>query len=99
MTLKVNIIVLRCHDLAACKSFYESLGCTFTQEQHGTSPIHYAAHVNGIIFELYPSTHATPDHTRLGFYSDQVTQQTILTDPDGRKVELIPNIDECASTP
>ncbi|QDT42191.1 Glyoxalase-like domain protein [Gimesia alba] len=68
MAAQLNLLVLRCRDLAACKTFYEHLGFSFQREQHGTGPIHYAAQLEGLVFELYPlSEGAELELTRLGF--------------------------------
>ena len=68
MTAQLNLLVLRCRNLEACKCFYEQLGFEFQQEQHRTGPVHYAAQLDGMVFELYPlSEGAELELTRLGF--------------------------------
>lgn len=68
MAAQLNLLVLRCRDLEACKRFYEQLGFEFQQEQHRTGPVHYAAQLEGMVFELYPlSEGAELELTRLGF--------------------------------
>jgi len=42
-----NILVLRCLDLDTSRRFYEALGLTFTEEQHGKGSIHYACEFGG----------------------------------------------------
>lgn len=65
-----RLLVLRTNQIERCLAFYRSLGITFVLEQHGTGPLHYAADVDGVVFELYPLTAAqvldAPD-VRLGF--------------------------------
>ena len=40
----------------AVKKFYETLGLSFVQEQHGRGPVHYAAQLkHNAVLEIYPS--------------------------------------------
>lgn len=89
-SFSLNLLVLRCKDLQASKRFYEDLGIQFEKEQHGNGPIHYAAVFSGFVFELYPAETQATDYTRLGFSSTQFAESIVLTDPDGRKVEISP---------
>ena len=41
--------VIRCRDIEKTRQFYENLGISFTQEQHGTSPVHYEAELDGSV--------------------------------------------------
>ena len=34
--------------------FYGSLGIEFTEEQHGTGPVHFAGRVGEVALEVYP---------------------------------------------
>jgi catechol 2,3-dioxygenase-like lactoylglutathione lyase family enzyme len=54
MGASLNFIVLYASDLERSRQFYEALGLTFTREQHGQGPMHYAAEMNGVVLELYP---------------------------------------------
>ncbi|WP_339736311.1 VOC family protein [uncultured Gimesia sp.] len=68
MEIELNLLVLRCRDLETCKIFYEQLGFSFLREQHKSGPIHYAAELGELVFELYPlKLGAAVDQTRLGF--------------------------------
>ncbi len=68
LSAKLNLLVLRCQDLSASKKFYEQLGFQFHKEQHRTGPVHYAAQLEEMVFELYPlKPGAAVDQTRLGF--------------------------------
>jgi hypothetical protein len=40
--------------------FYEALGLTFTEEQHGAGPVHFACEQEGFVIELYPGVPAHP---------------------------------------
>lgn len=88
----LNLLVIRCADIEASRSFYESLDISFSEEQHGKEPRHYAADMDGIVFELYPLQEGgVQDHTRLGFLSNSATERSTLIDPDGRKIEITPS--------
>lgn len=91
------MLVLYSPQLEECRRFYTALGLTFTGEQHGEGPEHYAAVlVDGTVFELYPARPGwQTDRLRLGLGiqgSVAVPPLTpgrhILTDPDGRTIEV-----------
>ena len=96
-SVRATLLVLYCAHLEECRSFYGGLGLSFTAEQHGQGPGHYAAVLaDGVVFELYPAgTDRETGVLRLGF---SVTGTTAtpplapgrhrLTDPDGRTVEV-----------
>jgi lactoylglutathione lyase len=72
--VEINLVVARTADLARARRFYESIGLTFTDEQHGTGPAHLAAtDLSGVVFELYPTSasgvveRGTAGDVRLGF--------------------------------
>jgi lactoylglutathione lyase len=66
--MKLDLFVLRCSDLRASKQFYEQLGFSFVEEQHGCGPVHYSSENAGFVFELYPLVSSeSVDNTRLGF--------------------------------
>src|SRR5262245_16515099 len=68
MKLVVNLLVLRCKDIEITRRFYEQLGLTFVEEQHGTGPQHYASESGGFVLELYPAAEGqAPDNVRIGF--------------------------------
>ncbi|MEU8041090.1 hypothetical protein [Streptosporangium sp. NPDC049078] len=93
--IHASLIVIYTDQLDACHGFYSRLGLTFVKEQHGAGPEHYAATLDGTVFELYPATSRRPatGSLRLGFTvpADAVTLSPgrhVLTDPDDRVVEL-----------
>lgn len=52
----LNLVVLRCHDLARSRRFYDALGLRFVDERHGDGPPHLAATLpGGPVVELYPA--------------------------------------------
>ena len=63
----LGLLVLRTADLAAARAFYELLGLTFAEEQHGDGPVHLAGHLGPLVLELYPGAdgHA-PDRRTAG---------------------------------
>ncbi|MEV4382031.1 glyoxalase/bleomycin resistance/dioxygenase family protein [Streptosporangium sp. NPDC049644] len=95
-TIHANLIVIYTDQLDACHVFYSGLGLTFTPEQHGTGPEHYAATLDGIVFELYPATsRPATGSLRLGFTAPAggvapplAPGRHVLVDPDGRTVDL-----------
>ena len=63
--IRCTLLVLRCADLDAARSFYAALGAHFIEEKHGEGPLHYAATLGGMTLELYPGQ--ADAETRLGF--------------------------------
>lgn len=52
---EINLVVLRSTQLQSTQRFYEALGLSFVDEQHGQGPAHVSATTpSGIVFELYP---------------------------------------------
>ncbi|MER5644733.1 glyoxalase/bleomycin resistance/dioxygenase family protein [Streptosporangium sp. NPDC002524] len=95
--IHANLIVVYTDQLDACHAFYTGLGLTFAKERHGTGPEHYAALLGGTVFELYPAGGSRPatGSLRLGLVvpADSVARafapgRHVLTDPDGRVVDL-----------
>jgi catechol 2,3-dioxygenase-like lactoylglutathione lyase family enzyme len=69
----LNLLVLRCRDLDASRTFYEALGCSFVSHRHGSGPVHYAHETDDFVLELYPAP--TPDYadkTGFGFSTNQI---------------------------
>jgi catechol 2,3-dioxygenase-like lactoylglutathione lyase family enzyme len=63
----LNLLVLRCRDMERARSFYESLGLTFSAHRHGAGPVHYACESPDFVLELYPAPADYVDRTALGF--------------------------------
>ncbi|HEV7762415.1 MAG TPA: VOC family protein [Acidimicrobiales bacterium] len=76
----LNLVVLRCHDLARSRRFYDALGLRFVDERHGERPPHLAATLaGGTVVELYPAAEtgtAVPAQVardpRLGFAVEHI---------------------------
>ncbi len=92
----LNLIVIRAADVEKSLAFYRALGLEFTQEQHGSGPIHYASIMREIVIEIFPGKPGNaPDRrnagaTMLGFQVEnldaviekfQAQGMTILTAP------------------
>ena len=69
----LNLLVLRCADLEACRRFYELLGLRFSKHAHGSGPEHYAHEDERGVFELYPAA-GPGDRTGLGFGSSELDE-------------------------
>jgi lactoylglutathione lyase len=69
MKLKLNLVVIRAHDIERSASFYELIGLRFVRHRHGKGLEHYSNEENGVVFEIYPRQ-SEADSTvgvRLGF--------------------------------
>lgn len=65
---ELNLVVLRATDVKASVRFYERLGVEFEQERHGAGPVHFAAVIGGVVFEVYPAGDGEPSGgIRVGF--------------------------------
>ena len=67
-TMFLNLIVLRTDKMTELVAFYEALGLSFVQEQHGTGLTHFSCELGATIFEIYPASEKqTTSSTRIGF--------------------------------
>jgi hypothetical protein len=67
--VQLKTLVLRTTRLEKLRRFYYTLGVDFTEEQHGTGPVHFAGSLGGVLLELYPladESDAIDPTTRLG---------------------------------
>jgi predicted enzyme related to lactoylglutathione lyase len=88
MTTRLSLIVIRAENPQNLARFYEILGLSFLAEKHGDGPIHYAADLNGVVFEIYPRSAKSGDTSdmRLGFGVDDVDavwQQALIAGAKG----------------
>jgi catechol 2,3-dioxygenase-like lactoylglutathione lyase family enzyme len=76
----MNLLVLRCADVARVREFYECMGLRFSEHQHGNGPVHLGAlDGNRLLIELYPASEKNPvDRCGLGFGAVDL-QQVIAT--------------------
>jgi catechol 2,3-dioxygenase-like lactoylglutathione lyase family enzyme len=65
----INLLVLRCADVARTREFYECLELEFDGHRHGNGPVHSGTMDGmGLILELYPASEKNPvDRSGLGF--------------------------------
>jgi lactoylglutathione lyase len=66
----LQLLVIKTLDPEKLSKEYELLGITFLRHKHGNGATHYAADLNGLIFEIYPLSKGTTVvdiSTRLGF--------------------------------
>lgn len=64
----INLTVIHSQNLEKSKKFYETLGISFLYEQHGSGKKHLSAALEGIVFEIYPSSDdVDTSAVRLGF--------------------------------
>ena len=70
---QLNLLVLRCADINVTRPFFEVLGFSFEQHQHGKGPQHLASESDGFVLELYPpSADRRADNVGLGFALDDL---------------------------
>ena len=70
--MQLNLLVLRCKDIANTKNFYEELGLKFIKEQHGKGAVHYSTYVGELVLELYSLKEGFEiERSRLGFTVDK----------------------------
>ncbi len=48
------ILVINTDEMEKTKAFFEAMGLTFVEEQHGKGPVHFAAEVDDNVLEIYP---------------------------------------------
>lgn len=51
---KLQLLVIKTLDPEKLSKEYEILGLSFEKHKHGNGPPHYAADLNGLIFEIHP---------------------------------------------
>jgi len=62
------LLVVHATDIEKTQEFYAQLGLAFSEEKHGSGPRHYAAVLNGCVFEIYPCLEAQAQAPfRIGF--------------------------------
>jgi lactoylglutathione lyase len=95
--MNINLLVLKTPRPAELASFYEKLGVQFEQQQHDTGPMHYAAQIDGIIFEIYPlpkNREKADDTLRLGFTVDDLLATVKRLKDSGAKIIQEPVVTE-----
>ena len=95
--MKINLVVLKTllpDDLA---KFYGQMGIKFENHRHGSGPLHYAAQLDGLVFEIYPlpkDKEKADDTLRLGFTVDNLDEIIERLRSSGGKVIKEPSMTE-----
>jgi lactoylglutathione lyase len=66
----LKLVTLKTSQPEKLKAFYECLGLQFHLEKHGQGPVHFAAELGELVFEIYPlakEENCTDRSLRLGF--------------------------------
>ena len=73
--IRCNLLVIKTDQLETTRQFYQSIGIQFQKHQHGKGPVHYAAEMGPLVFEIYPLSDRqslVDSSTRLGFTVSQL---------------------------
>ncbi|RAV98438.1 VOC family protein [Pseudochryseolinea flava] len=95
--MKLNLVVLKTLTPDALADFYTQLGLTFEQHRHGTGPLHYAATLDDVVFEIYPlpkDKERTDDTLRLGFNVNNLDDLIQRLRANGNKIVKAPALTE-----
>jgi catechol 2,3-dioxygenase-like lactoylglutathione lyase family enzyme len=93
---KLALLVLRTAAMETTLAFYKALGLHFTEEKHGTGPLHYSSVVGDLVLEIYPGEPGSaPERksggaTMLGFAVDQLGETLSLLNAINPKARLVP---------
>lgn len=91
--VSLTLLVLKTRQVEQLRHFYQTLGIDFSEEQHGTGPVHYAGRVGAVVIEIYPlPDDGTPldASMRLGFAFDDVAQALQALQGIGTKIVTPP---------
>jgi lactoylglutathione lyase len=90
--VKLNLLLLRVAELAKARSYYERLGMSFTEEQHGKWPLHLSTNLEGTVFELYHKTESesSTSGTRFGLTVDDVERAVRDAEAGGGTILVAP---------
>lgn len=76
-TPELCLFVLKTRQVDKLREFYSFIGIEFSQEQHGTGPLHYAGRAGAAVFEIYPLVDqaiSVDTTTRFGFSVENLAQ-------------------------
>lgn len=89
-------IVLYARDIVVTRTFYESLGLTFTEERHGDGPTHFSHDFQGIVLEIYSlrdGVEVSPyEGIALVFYVDDIAKVLKLLEPTCGPLKTLPRV-------
>jgi predicted enzyme related to lactoylglutathione lyase len=95
--MKINLVVLKTSRPADLADFYAQIGVVFEHHRHGTGPLHYAATIDNIVFEIYPlpkDKEKSDDTLRLGFTVDNLDDLVLKLRGVGGKIVKEPTMTE-----
>jgi predicted enzyme related to lactoylglutathione lyase len=95
--LKINLVVLKTSRPDDLALFYGQLGIKFENHRHGSGPLHYAAEIDNVVFEIYPlpkDKEKADDTLRLGFTVDDLDEVIGRLKRSGGKIVKEPNMTE-----
>ena len=83
--ISLTLLVLKTQQVDRLRAFYQTLGISFVEEQHGKGPLHYAGQTGELTLEIYPlpAEAAADSTTRLGFVVDNVEEVVELLQSQG----------------
>lgn len=95
--MKINLIVLKSAHPDELATFYRQLGVQFEHHRHGNGPLHYAATLEEVVFEIYPLPNGkdnADDTLRLGFTVQHLVSTIEKIKDTGGKIIKEPTITE-----
>lgn len=95
--MKINLVVLKTSRPDYLAEFYRELGIKFESHRHATGPLHYAAIIDDLVFEIYPlpkGKEKADDTLRLGFTVDNLENVMERLRNSGRKIIKEPTMTE-----
>jgi len=72
--VSLKLLVLKTHHVDVLRAFYEVIGMSLCEEQHGSGPVHYSAKLGDVVLEIYPLAEGGQADTtsRIGFAVDDL---------------------------
>jgi predicted enzyme related to lactoylglutathione lyase len=95
--MKINLVVLKTSMPDDLAKFYGQFGIKFENHRHGNGPLHYAAQLNELVFEIYPlpkDKQKADDTLRLGFTVDNLDEIIKRLKSSGGKIIKEPGVTE-----
>lgn len=90
-----SLLVIKTHQRETLCRFYETMGITFTEEQHGKGPLHSVGQMGEMVMEIYPlHPDATTDTTtRLGFQVESLDAVLETLSAEGAAIKAAPKME------
>jgi predicted enzyme related to lactoylglutathione lyase len=99
--MELSLLVLKTHQPDQLRDFYQDLGLTFQEEQHGKGPVHFSTTIGQTVLEIYPLTKSVEKadtSTRLGFRISGLEQVIFQVKEKGRHILSEPQHQEWGFT-